>query len=366
MNRSLVPRMVALVLVIVVGVWYIAFDVLHFQVAAHPIDVTVDMPSAGGLYAGAGVTYRGVQVGTVAALSLGASEVSVRLSIDQGERIPDNGRVLVKQLSALGEQYLDLQPSSAGGPLLADGTVIPASRVVLPTPLGTALVDLGALLRSVAPSDLQTVEHFLASAFIGTGPGLRNIIVTGQQLVDALLAAEPETVNLVVDGQTDLRTLRATDGDLATFTKGLASLTGTLRSSDSDVRSLIDNGAAAAQEVGPFLSADSASITALVRDLATDAAVTNAEAPQVRAIFELLPYVAGDLASVAAGGQIHGVIELNTADTVCPYIPGASMPGPTQRVGAAALDNGCSSTAPDLLQRGAASSPAYPSSPAGG
>lgn len=359
MSRSLVPRMVALVLVIVVGVWYIAFDVLHFQVAAHPIDVTVQMPSAGGLYAGAGVTYRGVQVGTVAALGLGTSEVSVRLSIDQGERIPDNGRVFVKELSALGEQYLDLQPSGPGGPLLQDGTVIPASRVVLPTPLGAALVDLGAMLRSVNPSDVQTVERFLASAFIGTGPGLRNIIVTGQQLFDALLAAQPETVNLVVDGQTDLRTLRATDGDLATFTKGLASLTGTLRRSDSDLRALVDNAAAAAQEVAPFLAANSTSIAALVRDLATDAAATHAEAPQVRAIFDLLPYVAGDLASVAGGGQIHGVIELNTADTVCPYIPGASMPGPTQRVGTPPLDRACTSTAPDLLQRGAASSPTY-------
>jgi phospholipid/cholesterol/gamma-HCH transport system substrate-binding protein len=357
--------MVALVLVIVVGVWYIAFDVLHFQVAAHPIDVTVQMPSAGGLYAGAGVTYRGVQVGTVSALSLGTGEVSVRLSIDQGERIPDSGRVYVKELSALGEQYLDLQPSGAGGPLLQDGTVIPASRVVLPTPLGTALVDLGAMLRSVAPADVQTVEHFLASAFIGTGPGLRNIIVTGQQLFNALLAAEPETVNLVVDGQTDLRTLRATDGDLATFAKGLASLTGTLRSSDADLRSLVDNGAAAAQEIAPFLSANSTSISALVRDLATDAAVTNATAPQVRAIFQLLPYVAGDLASVAAGGQIHGVIELNTADTVCPYIPGASMPGPTQRVGAPPLDRSCTTAAPDLLQRGAASSPTYPAGAGG-
>jgi phospholipid/cholesterol/gamma-HCH transport system substrate-binding protein len=153
--------------------------------------------------------------------------------------------------------------------------------------------------------------------------------------------------------------LRATDGDLGTFTRGLASLTGTLRSSDSDLRALVDNAAAAAQQLAPFLSANSASITSLVRDLATDAAVTNANTLQLRAIFELLPVVADDLGSVAAGGEVHGVLEINTTDTVCPYILGAAMPGPTERTSAVPLGNECRTSAPDLLQRGAASSPRY-------
>jgi phospholipid/cholesterol/gamma-HCH transport system substrate-binding protein len=360
MSRSLVPRMIALIAVIVVGVYYIAFDVLKFGIASQPLAVTVVMPSAGGLYAGANVTYRGVQVGTVSALDLSPRDVAVKLSIYPGEHIPDNGQVYVKELSALGEQYVDLQPSSASGPDLRSGTVIPASRVVLPTPIGTALIDLGSMLKSVSPNNLQTFESFLATAFVGTGPGLRTIIVTGQQLFNALVAAQPETVNLVVDGQADLKALKATDGDLATFTKGLASLTGQLRNSNSDLRALIDNGASAAQQLNPFLAANSAQLQAVIANLATDAQVSNQYQPDVRAIFELLPLVSSDLAAVAAGGQIHGVLEINTADTVCPYILGSQMPGPTQKVPSPALTNTCTSTAPDMLQRGASSTPVFP------
>src|SRR5580700_371344 len=105
MRRSLVPRMVALAVVIVVGVYYIAFDVMQYRVAAQPFPVTVLMPSAGGLYTGADVTYRGVQVGTVTALDLNPGDVAVKIGIDAGQQIPDNGRVRVKELSALGEQY---------------------------------------------------------------------------------------------------------------------------------------------------------------------------------------------------------------------------------------------------------------------
>ena len=82
--------------------------------------------------------------------------------------------------------------------------------------------------------------------------------------------------------------------------------------------------------------------------------------PEVRAIFELLPIVSDDLAAVAGGGVIHGVLDINTADPVCPYIIGAQMAGPTQPVANAPLDNTCSTTAPGLLARGANSATIYP------
>jgi len=352
--------MIALVLVIVLGVYYIAFDVLRFDFTSQPLAVTVLMPTAGGLYTGADVTYRGVQVGTVSALDLSTSDIAVKISISSSQPIPDNGSVDVKELSALGEQYLDLQPSSASGPYLRNGTVIPASRVVLPTPIGTALIDLGSMLKSINPADLQTFENFLTTAFVGTGPGLRTIIVTGQQLFNALVAAQPETVNLVVDGRTNLKTLEATDGDLATFTTGLASLTAQLRNSNSDLRALIDNGQAAQQQLNPFLQANNAHLEAVIANLATDARVSDTFQPEVRAIFELLPVVSDELAAVVSSGQVNGVLDINTADTVCPYILGSQMPGPTQKVASPSLTNNCGSTAPDLLQRGAGSTPAYP------
>ena len=352
MNNRLWPRMIALVLVIVLGVYYIAFDVLRFNITSQPLGVTVLMPSAGGLYPGADVTYRGVQLST--------RQVAVKISISSSQRIPDNGSVDVKELSALGEQYLDLQPSSGAGPYLRNGTVIPANRVVLPVPIGTALIDLGRLLKSINPRNLQTFESFLTTAFTGTGPGLRTIIVTGQQLFNALVAAQPETVNLVVDGKADLKTLEATDGDLATFTSGLASLTAQLRDSNSDLRALIDNGEAAEQQLNPFLQTNNAQLAGVIANLATDAKVSNTFQPEVHAIFELLPIVSDELAAVASGGQVHGVLDINTADTVCPYILGSQMPGPTQKVSSPALTNTCSTSAPDMLQQGASSTPAFP------
>ncbi len=88
-------------------------------------------------------------------------------------------------------------------------------------------------------------------------------------------------------------------------------------------------------------------------NLATDSQVTDQNQQGLRALFQLLPVVSQDLASVVGGGQVHGELDINTADPVCPYIPGSQMPGPTQQVNSPSLSNACPMVLPGMLQRGA-------------
>ncbi len=357
MTKRLLPRLIAFLAVIVGGFYFIGIDILNYRIGAQRFTVTALMPNAAGLYPGAGVSYRGVGVGQVTSLQLSPTGVAVKLGIDPGTHIPDNGRALVKQLSALGEQYLDFQPDRAGGPYLRGGSVIPASRIVTPTPIGTSLVDLSTLLRSVNGNDLQTFESWLTSAFIGTGPGLRQIITTGQQLFDSLAAAQPETVNLVVDGNTDLHTLVETSGDFQTFSQGLAQFTAGLKNSNSDLQALINNASAAANTVGPFLAANNPAIASLIQGFGTDAQATAVYQPAVQAFFQILPIVANSAAGALAGGEAHGEVSFNVGQPVCAYVPSTLIHGPTQPTSGAELNNNCSTRNPDMLQRGAYNSP---------
>jgi len=353
--RRVLARLIAFVGVFIVGLYFVAFDVLNF--GAQRFTVTALVPAASGLYPGAGVDYRGVVVGQVTSLVLSPTGVTIELGINAGTRIPDNGVAKIKQLSALGEQYFDFQPVRAGGPYLHAGSVIPASRIVLPTPIGAALVDLSSLFNSVNGNDLQTFESWLTSAFTGTGPGMRQIITTGQELFNSLAAAQPETVALVVDGNTDLHTLEATDGDFQTFAQGLASFTGQLAASNGDLQDLINNASTAADTVGPFLASNNPTIASLVANFATDAQAAYVYQPAVQALFQVLPVVASRAAGALSGGAAHGEAAFNVDQPVCAYVPESLIHGPTQPTGAAELDNGCSTRNPDMLQRGAYNSP---------
>jgi phospholipid/cholesterol/gamma-HCH transport system substrate-binding protein len=352
--------MVALLLVVVGGLYYIAIDVLGFHLGAQPYTVSVVLPRAGGLYPEADVTYRGVPVGKVAKLQLSTSEVRVELQIKHGVHIPVGSSAHVRQLSSLGEQYMDLVPYANGAPYLHNGSVIPENRTTVPLPIGTVLHDTGALVAGIDPADIHTVEQVLASGFTGSGTDLRRIIVTGQSLAEALIAAQSGTLLLVNDGNTILHTALATSDQFARFNAAINQLTATFKNSNREVAALLSNGSAAAQGIDSLLIHDSNSLQAFVANFGAAGSVSYQYKQAVQALFAVLPVVASDLSAVGSGGQLRGELGLNTAETVCPYVPSSQQAVPTQPTGSASLNNTCSITAPDLLQRGAQNAPVVP------
>ena len=68
---------------------------------------------SGGAFAGAEVSYRGVRVGQVDEMVLTDDGVDILLDIDnEHDDIPADARAVVGNRSAVGEQYVELQPQS--------------------------------------------------------------------------------------------------------------------------------------------------------------------------------------------------------------------------------------------------------------
>ncbi len=360
--RGLLARLVALVAVVLLGGYYILTSVLHFSFGNGPFDVALEMNRAGGIYKSATVTYNGVDVGSVSAVDVEPQGVRLTLALDHGTRIPSDVDANIRQLSAVGEQYVDLVPASSGGPMLRAGSVIPASRSTVPLAIGTALDDLSNLLASIDEKNLATVRSFLTTGFSGTGPDLRNLIVSGQQLTRALQAAQPATVDLITQGNPVLKTLNASNADFAAYTRNLNELTAQLKVSDADIRGLLAQGAPATEQLAALLGKTRDDIAGTIAGFGAGSAAVLQYQPQVQRMFQLLPVVALDLRDITAGGNIRSTLGINVGNTVCTYLVPQAIPLPTQRTGTADLNNGCARTAPDLLQRGAdlAPGPAAP------
>ncbi len=97
--------------------------------------VTLELPATGGLYRFANVTYRGVQVGKVTAVGLSANGAKATLSLGTSPKIPANLHAAVRSVSAVGEQYVDLQPrTEAGVSFQLQRTKIPSLIRGLPVP----------------------------------------------------------------------------------------------------------------------------------------------------------------------------------------------------------------------------------------
>jgi phospholipid/cholesterol/gamma-HCH transport system substrate-binding protein len=230
--------------------------------------------------------------------------------------------------------------------------VIPASQVTTPVPIGTALLDLGSLLSSVNPADFRTVETFLTTAFSGAGPALRTLVVTGQNLFNALAAAQTANIDLIQDGQPVLNAFQQTDDQFGEFAQGLAQVTAQLKSSNADLKALIDNGTSAEAAVNPFLADNTDSLESTIQSLGTSSGVAQTYQPEVQALFQVLPLVASNLAGSAPGGQVRGELAINTEEPVCPYEAASEVPSPETPEATVPMDNGCTSSLPGLLARG--------------
>src|SRR5689334_22462751 len=90
-------------------------------------EVTAHFSDSGGVFAGSQVTYRGVAVGKVDRLELTDDGVDVILKIEKdNDDIPADTLALVGNGSAVGEQYVELQPQTKDEPFLKKGSEIEA------------------------------------------------------------------------------------------------------------------------------------------------------------------------------------------------------------------------------------------------
>jgi phospholipid/cholesterol/gamma-HCH transport system substrate-binding protein len=227
--------------------------------------VTVDLPESGGIFENAEVTYRGVAVGRVDRLRLADNGVHVDLRLERGVTVPRDTDAVVENRSAVGEQYVDLQPRTQGGPFLADGDRIASDRTRTPLHVETLLLNLDRLVNSVDRRDLVVVIDQLGRAFSGTGPDLQRLLDSGDALTRSAVDALPETIRLIEDGQTVLATQRDTGSAIASFSHDLADLSDTLRTSDGDLRKVLDNGVVASQELQTLIRTNRTAISACWR-----------------------------------------------------------------------------------------------------
>jgi phospholipid/cholesterol/gamma-HCH transport system substrate-binding protein len=260
--------------------------------------VDVNLPQAGGLYQNADVTYRGVSVGRVGALTLTGSGVQAQLDIsNSAPPIPANSQAVVADLSAVGEQYLDLRPRAAAGPYLTAGSVIREADTQIPPPVTNLLSSVDALATSLPAKSLRTVVTELGEAFNGQGPNLQLLLDASYGFTKAASSNITPTDSLISDGQTVLATQEQETQAIETFGTDAQLLAQQLDSSDSDLRQLITVAPLAAEQVTGLLQDNDPDLGLTLANLLTTSEVASTRQPALKELLSVLP------AAVAVGSS---------------------------------------------------------------
>lgn len=280
--------------------------------------VTANFAESGGIFPNAEVTYRGVTVGRVGELHLSGDGVYVPLKLEEGVQVPADVRAVVTNRSAIGEQYVDLQPHARSGPYLENGDSIPRINTHIPLSTNTLLVNLDELVNSVDKQEMRVVIDELGKAFAGTGGDLQRLVDQGDALTKEATAALPETIRLIEDGEIVLNTQREQSGHIKAFSRDLADFAEALRSSDSDLRGVLDNGVRSSREVTDLLQTSRPAFGVLVANLLTVSQVQQVRLPALEQILVTYPAnVAGGYTVVPGDGTAHFGLVTNNEPHAC-------------------------------------------------
>jgi len=303
-------QLVVFALLTVVGITYVGASYVGVNPLHKGYTIYLNLPATGGIFTNADVAERGVVVGRVGAVNIKPDHtgVTVALKINHGVNIPSTGlTATVTNLSAVGEQYVELEPCGAPhscaqgatlstGPFMKSGDYVGGAQYLGLTPPDDAkiLLHLKQLLDSVPVKQLRTVITELGKGFANLGPSLQRLIDNGDSLTQAAVQALPETLKLIDDGRTVLDTQNDVAAELKAFAASFNSLSQEVANRDPALRGVFDNGVQASKELQKLLSDNAPVVPTLLNNLNTFTGIQAVRLPQTRAVLELFPAIVGD------------------------------------------------------------------------
>jgi phospholipid/cholesterol/gamma-HCH transport system substrate-binding protein len=271
------------------------------------ITVTLELPATGGLYRFSNVTYRGVQIGKVTGIAATRDGATATLSLDTSPDIPADLQAEVRSVSAVGEQYVDLRPRTNTPPYLRDGSVIPMRDTVIPQQVGPMLDRVSALIKSIPKDELSGLLDESFMAFNGAGYDMGSLIDSSGRITGDINAVADPTRMLFEDAEPLLDGQAETADALRTWTRGLANVTEQLTADDAQVRTLLQTGPAAAQEVARLLEQVKPTLPVLLANLTTVGQIAVTYNASLEQLMVLLPPFVAAVQSALPGNNSTGI-----------------------------------------------------------
>jgi virulence factor Mce-like protein len=270
------------------------------------INVTVELPSTGGLYRFSNVTYRGVQVGKVTSVEPTDAGATAVLSLATSPPIPANISAEVHSVSAIGEQFVELTPRADSGIYLHDGSVVHRADTSVPQQVGPLLDQLSTLTQSIPKANLGRLVDSSGHAFGGAGYDLGSLLDSASVISREADKTATRTSTLVTDARPFLDAQADSADSLRNWAHHLASVTDRLAGNDNHIRSLLHAGPGFADEVSRLLTQIKPTLPILLANLSTVGQIGVTYHPALEQLLVLLPPYVGAYSSFAPTNNPSG------------------------------------------------------------
>lgn len=327
MTRGVKIRLLCFCVLSAVGIVYVTANYLGLvdKLLGRGYTVHATLPDSGGLFVGSEVTYRGHKIGKVSEMDVTPGGLTLDMAIQEGVEIPEGAAIYVHNLSAVGEQYLDIQPESGEGPYAEEGYTFHGSAESMPVSEDELLVELDAFVSSVDKANLGIVIGELGTMFHDTGEPLQRLLDGGGTFVDAASRNTAATIKLLKRGRTVLETQQGQGKNIRSFSRNLSLLTDSLRESDRDIEKILQVTPSAVKEIDALLKDIEPTLPVLLANLISTNQVVVSHLDGLETLLVAFPVaVASGFTGTPGDGWGHVNIQLAQTPGPCRgagYIP---------------------------------------------
>lgn len=302
-------------MVVMVGVYLQAPTLLGIG----RMTVTLELPATGGLYQFSNVTYRGVQIGKVTEVRPTREGATATLSLNTSPKIPAELHAAVLSVSAVGEQYVDLQPQDDSGPYLQDGSTIPVTNTSVPQAVGPMLDQVSALIGSIPKEKISPLLDETFRGFNGAGYDFGSLLDSSSKLIGDVNAVADQSRSLIDDSAPLLDGQTQSIDAIRTWARSLNAITEQLVTNDPQLRTLLQQAPGAADEASRLLNQIKPTLPILLANLTTLGQVGVTYHPSLEQLLVLLPPVVASTQAYGAPknnptGMSLGDFTLNVGD----------------------------------------------------
>lgn len=281
--------------------------------------VTLQLPGTGGLYRFSNVTYRGVQIGKVTDVRPTREGAVATLSLNTAPKVPADLHAAVLSVSAVGEQYVDLQPRNESGPYLHDGSVIPPEDTSIPQAVGPMLDQVSALIGSIPKDKISPLLDETFRGFNGSGYEIGSLLDSSSTLIGDANAVADQSRALIDDSRPLLDGQAESIGAIRTWARSIAGISQQLATNDPQLRTLLADGSGAADEASRLFNQVSPTLPLLLANLTSLGQVGVTYHPSLEQLLVLLPPVVSSTQSYGVPknnptGMALGDFTLNIGD----------------------------------------------------
>lgn len=248
-----------------------------------------------GLYPGSDVRVLGVPVGTVDAVTPRGQLVKVDFHVQSKTKVPAGATAAVVSPTVVADRYLQLSPVYTGGPVMAEGTVIPKERTATPAEFDDLLASAQKLSTALGPKGvndkgaLSEALKTLAANLDGNGQTLNTTLGNASQAITTLSTNRDNIAGTVQNLQSFTTNLKQNDGQVRAFTQQFAQVSGYLSDERKNLGDTLRELSIALGDVAKFVRDNRDSIRTNVDQLSDVLETVNGERLALEQVLDTAP-----------------------------------------------------------------------------